>query len=197
MDIKYISHNLILILYGILGTIIYIIIGIIITQFNCELNDCNVYNYICNVNYNNKYYIDSFYNYFSKYKNGVNEIIREIIVIISGNLIFSEENYYGFLAINNKSLMAKFFLDVSGDIFSLIGFLIYLEIIKLKCGGLHYNLRANIIERGAIELMVVRDNSFSSSFSSDIEKSLPEKGSALFRDSTIMENNELPPEKNE
>ena len=237
MDVKYISPNKILMLYGIIGTIIYLIICFITTQFNCGSNFI-IYEYICNVNYNNKNYIDSYYNYIDNFKTGFNEIIREIIVIISGNLIFffnklfsiliikylspvhvifsipilfifektvlfintiifSEENYYGFLAINNKSLMAKFFLDVSGDIFSLIGFLIYLEIIKLKCGGLHYNLRANIIERGAIELMVVRDNSFSSSFSSDIEKSLPEKGSALFRDSTIMENNELPPEKNE
>ena len=38
MDIKYISPNQILICYGILGTIIYIIFGIIITQFKCETN---------------------------------------------------------------------------------------------------------------------------------------------------------------
>ena len=218
MDIKYISHNHILMTYGIIGTILYLIFVVIITQFNCELNDSKVYNYICPVNYNNKYYIDSFYNYFNNYKNGFNEIIREIIVIIFGilafffNKIFSilvikylspvhvifsfpilftlekivmlsntiilrnisekndEDKSFVFFTTDNKFLIAKFFLDISGDIFSLIGFLIYLEIIRLKCGQFHYNTKDNIIQRGTIELMVIGDNSRNSSFNSENDK---------------------------
>ncbi len=110
----------------------------------------------------------------------------EKIVMIINTIIFSEENYYAFFAINNNFLVAKFYLDISGDFFSLIGFFIYLEIIKLKCGGLLYNTKTNIIERGAIELMAVRDNSCSSYSSSE---SLQENGNDSFRESTNMENN--------
>ena len=42
----------------------------------------------------------------------------------------------------------KFCLDLSGDIFSILGFLAYLEIIELKCCGFNYNYRKNIIQRG-------------------------------------------------
>ena len=50
-----------------------------------------------------------------------------------------------------KFIKSKFFLDVSGDIISLIGFLIYLEIIELNCFDLSYNSRSNIIKRGINE----------------------------------------------
>ena len=243
MDIKYISPNQILICYGILGTIIYIIFSIIITQFKCEpnsINDCNVYNYICKVKENDSYYIDSFNNYFSNY-NGLSEIIREIIVIILGiitfflnkyfsimvikylspvHVIFSvpilfmlekivmisntlisrfnsenneKDNHIAFFATDNSFKVAKFCLDVSGDIFSLTGFLIYLEIIRLKCGQMNYNIKTNIIKRGDVELMIVDDNSEKTSFSisstnsSTNDKSPPGDTNALFRDSKTSE----------
>ena len=47
----------------------------------------------------------------------------------------------------NESLEKKIILDFLGDIFSIIGFLIYLEIVQLSFCGLDYNLRNNIIER--------------------------------------------------
>ena len=46
---------------------------------------------------------------------------------------------------------AKFHLDLSGDIFSIISLLIYLEIVELNCNGYNYNLRKNIIQRSLIE----------------------------------------------
>ena len=42
----------------------------------------------------------------------------------------------------------KFFLDISGDIIAIIGFLIYLEIIILNFWNLDYNVKLNIIKRG-------------------------------------------------
>ena len=39
-------------------------------------------------------------------------------------------------------------MDISGDIASIIGFLIYLEIIELNFCKLNYNLKKNIISRG-------------------------------------------------
>ena len=50
-----------------------------------------------------------------------------------------------------KYIKSKFFLDVSGDVNSLIGFLIYLEIIELNCFDLSYYSRSNIIRRGINE----------------------------------------------
>jgi hypothetical protein len=41
----------------------------------------------------------------------------------------------------------KFILDFIGNIISIFGFLIYLEIIVLKCCGLDYNINENINER--------------------------------------------------
>ena len=50
-----------------------------------------------------------------------------------------------------KFTKEKFFLDVSGDIFCLIGFLIYLEIIQLNCFDLSFNVRDNIERRSRDE----------------------------------------------
>ena len=43
--------------------------------------------------------------------------------------------------------ITKFWLDIIGDIISIIGFLIYLEIIVLKCCNLDHNIKENIMER--------------------------------------------------
>ena len=49
-------------------------------------------------------------------------------------------------------------MDISGDVLSFIGFLIYFEIIKLKLCKLNYDLRENIIERGEDEVIEVYDS---------------------------------------
>ena len=119
----------------------------------------------------------------------------EKIVVVSNTLILrytSEKNeegkYHSFFATNNNFKVVKFYLDVSGDIFSLIGFLIYLEVIRLKCGKMNYNLKTSIIKRGVVESMV-DDDSSECSFSSDskTDKSFPDYGEALFRDSISSE----------
>ena len=72
----------------------------------------------------------------------------EKIILITQNLIrkgkFINHKYNDFRSI-------KFYLDSSGDILSLIDFLIYLEIFELNFCHLSYNLRKNIIKRAYIE----------------------------------------------
>ena len=49
---------------------------------------------------------------------------------------------------NGENLSGRFLADIFGDIGSIIGFLIYLEVIELNFCGLNFNLKKNIIRRG-------------------------------------------------
>ena len=62
---------------------------------------------------------------------------------IKNHTLFSDP-YYG---IKN----AKFYLDLSGDTFSIIALLIYLEIVELNFNEYNYNLRKTIIKRSLID----------------------------------------------
>ena len=57
------------------------------------------------------------------------------------NLVATDDNYK----------IKKFILDSSGDIVSIFGFLIYLEIIELRCKKCNHNYRNNIAGRGIRE----------------------------------------------
>ena len=48
-----------------------------------------------------------------------------------------------------------FGLDLSGDILSFFGFIIYLEIIVIKCYGLNKNIRKNIMKRSIVNYKYV------------------------------------------
>jgi hypothetical protein len=72
------------------------------------------------------------------------------------------DNFFG-ESVNDGSthfFKEKFFLDMSGDIFSIIGFLIYLEILQLSFCKLDYNVRNNIITRSKIDsqMFIIRDS---------------------------------------
>ena len=66
------------------------------------------------------------------------------IVLVMNNLIINST----FITDASKNKLYRFFLDISGDIVCIIGFLIYLEIIEIKCFDLDFNLRKYIIQRG-------------------------------------------------
>jgi hypothetical protein len=70
--------------------------------------------------------------------------ILKKIFLVSNNLILDHE----FFANESNYRPARFFMDISGDIICLIGFLIYLEIIEINICGLNYNLKKYISERG-------------------------------------------------
>jgi len=68
--------------------------------------------------------------------------IIKIIAIIYDKII--SNNYFnGNKEFNNK----KFFLDTLGNFIAIFGFLIYLELIELRCCKLNYNLRKTISNR--------------------------------------------------
>ena len=56
-------------------------------------------------------------------------------------------------------IVYKFVLDISGDFFSFIGFLIYFEIIELNCGKYNYNTKKNIERRSYGESYGINNNS--------------------------------------
>ena len=69
-------------------------------------------------------------------------ILKKIILII--NNLVRDETFFKDIE-NYKP--TRFFMDISGDIIGLFGFLIYFEIIELKFCGLNYNLSKYIIQR--------------------------------------------------
>ena len=181
MDKKFISHTKILMVYGLIGTLLYSIICTITTFQECKEIDKNIefFNYICKVNNtDNKLYLENFCPFFKNLEDS-KEKLRKALVIISGIFSFFFNKYFRILVIkylspvhvifsfpiifilekilliintiinceqrhfrifkeDNKYKYWKFFLDISGDIVSLIGFLIYLEIITLNCRIFNY-----------------------------------------------------------
>ena len=72
------------------------------------------------------------------------KIIMIINTLIKNRTVFND--------IPKKYKSEKFILDLAGDITSIIGFLVYLEIIELNFCKFNYNLRRNIINRGINEI---------------------------------------------
>ena len=67
--------------------------------------------------------------------------------MLLGNLI----NKHEFFNVGSEYKWAKYFLDISGDFFCLIGFLIYLEVIQINKWGLNTDLKKYISERCNLE----------------------------------------------
>ena len=177
LDIKYISQRILLLSYGIAGTIISFIIGIFINFITCS---SDLENFVCKKTYNGKLYYDEIHDY---YESGKNMLVRIIVIIIDIfpyflyiyfytliikyytpiHVIFSFPIQFflekAFLLIfsvlffredlfQGDNHIKKFLLDITGDIFAIFGFLIYLEMIELNFCNLDLNLRKNIIKRG-------------------------------------------------
>ena len=96
--------------------------------------------------------------------------IEKTFLLIFTAIFFPDELF------SKQNQLKKFLLDESGDIASIIGFLIYLEMIELNFWGFNYNLKKNIINRGESDYKIslnqndtLRDERFSSVDSSDLE----------------------------
>ena len=72
----------------------------------------------------------------------VQYFIEKNFLLIFTAIFFSNDLF------TKENQLQKFLLDVFGDVASIIGFLIYLEIIELNFCGFNYNLAKNIINRG-------------------------------------------------
>ena len=180
LDLKYISQRILLISYGIAGSIMCFIMGIFTSNVSCSKE---LENYVCCMTYDGKYYYDNFFNY---YESGKNLLVR-LIIILLGLLTYFSSIYYCTLIIktltpihvifsfpiqffiektfllifteiffierlfNGENLSERFLADIFGDTASIIGFLIYLEIFELNFCGLNFNLKKNIMERSESE----------------------------------------------
>ena len=205
MDLKFVSHRVLLISYGFIGLFMCILTGVFTSLVPC-FNSIN--NYVCKTDYDNKMYFDHFINYTESWKNmGV-----RLITIILGMITFFSHKFFYTLIIkrytpihvifsfpiqffiektflliftsiffinqlfSKENQLKKFLLDESGDITSIFGFLIYLEIIELNFCGFNYNLKKNIINRGEDEYRIslvkvdtVREERLSSEEISDMD----------------------------
>ena len=63
------------------------------------------------------------------------------------NILYTIKNNK-FFATSEEIKINKFILDILGDVITIIGLLIYLEIIVLHFYGFDYNIKVNIIKRG-------------------------------------------------
>ena len=74
-------------------------------------------------------------------------IFQKTILVI--NTVIKKGTFFSNDAID--FIISKFILDSAGDLFSIIGFLIYLEIIELNFGDYNYNTKINITRRSLLE----------------------------------------------
>ena len=192
MDIKYISHYKILTAFGFIGTVLYSLICLISTLFDCK--NQSFCKYLAKVENGKTNHFEHFGVYFGNFDKFTN-IIREICIILGGIAIFFINKLGSLLVIKyltpvhviftipfryllqkvisisfslpkenqeyisrDKYKMYKLILDTLGDISSCIGFLIYLEIIVLKCCNFDYDIKNNIIKRGFEDSRTDDDN---------------------------------------
>ena len=97
IDKKYLDPNLILTIYGGIGTIFYLIVSFISTFSKCS---SHLKNYICQIKKGDDYYIENISLYFHNFKS---EIFTEILIIILG-IIFVF--FYNFLLISIIKLLS-------------------------------------------------------------------------------------------
>ena len=181
MDIKYISEEKILISYGFFGALLGIIFSIITTIVakKRESSYGSQYNFFEDIFeyfdiYKNGIYesfleillillsfIISFCKYYFflvviKYFTPVHAIFSNPIYYIFDKLflfINTLINTKGkFFDTRNKDIkILKVLLDLSGDILSILGYLIYLELIVLHFNKYDYNIKHNIMKRSKLE----------------------------------------------
>ena len=175
-DIKFISLRILLLYYSIVGFIITFLTGVFTSVVSCpedlrnyvckmEYKDSLYYDNFMNFYESGKNMIvrtivillGLFTFYFHKfYYILIIEKYTPIHVIFSFPIQFFIEKTFLliFTAIffrddlfKKDNQLSKFLLDESGDIASILGFLIYLEIIEVNFCGFNYNLKKNISER--------------------------------------------------
>ena len=181
-DLKYISQRILLTRsYGIAGVIILGLTGLFtsnvpcfenLEKYVCKFNSTGTYYYD---NFNEYYesgknmlvrliviFLGLITFFFDKYYSTlIIKLYSPIHVIFSFPIqyflgkfflliftaIFFREDLFP-----DKNKISKFLTDEFGDTFSIIGFLIYLEIIELHFCNLDYNLKNNIINRSNNEI---------------------------------------------
>jgi len=194
IDRKYLSPYIIIILVGIIGFILNIIAALISEFYGnkCkDQKDINIYCYadvssyfiklktLLNDNPKEFYVEIFFFSFFYIIFEFLNMTFAIFIYkyLNPGYLLFSDNIYFTFSGLINfffikkkfDSLsIKKFIFSESSEIFELLAFLIYLELIELRFCGLNKNTRKNIEKRAEIEIEISEginnDNSLNSDF---------------------------------
>ncbi len=201
IDRKYLSPYFIIILVGIIGFIVNTIVALIIEFYGDECNDLSETNINCYVNissyfnilktiFNNnpkEFYIEIFF--FSLFLMIFEFLNMTFAIFIykylnPGYLLFSDNIYFTFFSLINfffikkkfDSLsIKKFILSESSEIFELLAYLIYLELIELRFCGLNKNIRKNIEKRAEIDIEISGDVNNDNSINTDLIDESDEK----------------------
>ena len=182
MDIKYIPHYKILTAFGMVGSFIYFIICLIFTFIECGKNDYCKYLGILDSKGSQYYFDSFSIYFTNFKNNILQELFvilfgflafffkKLYTLLVIKNLspvhvIFSVPFRYLLQKVvsisyslikqqysRNKYKIIKLILDTLGDIVSSIGFLIYLEIIVLKCCNLDHDIKKNIMKRSFADI---------------------------------------------
>ena len=180
MDLKFVSNRSLLISYGFTGFCMCLLAGVFTSFVRCfdSINDyvCKI-NYGDNMYYDHFLnYCESWKNFLVRlipillgaitfflnklyyimiiksytpihviFSFPVQFFIEKTFLLIFTSIFFSDQLF------TKENQLKKFLLDESGDVASIIGFLIYLEMIELNFCGFNYNLKKNIINRGEDE----------------------------------------------
>jgi hypothetical protein len=217
MDLKYLSANKLLILYGFLGTIIYTIICLIASSVECTSSSIFYYkeknnNFVCKVPFNKTiivdnltvknetiFYLENFGVYFKNFEySDYIEIFKEIAIILLAGISYFYYKYFSLMIIKYLSpihyifsnqiyffikkialpiytlfkyesffkpehinnIIPKYILDTCGDCLSLIGFVVFLELIELNFCDFNINLRRKIMDRSVFDSITLLDENF-------------------------------------
>ena len=178
MDLKFVSHRALFLCYGLVGFTICVLTGILTSLIPCFDSDNNKFvckitsrdrkffdeflnyyesgkNFLVRLIiivlgavtfFFNKYYCTMIIKFYTPihviFSFPVQYFIEKNFLLIFTSIFFSNDLF------TKENQLQKFLLDVFGDVASIIGFLIYLEIIELNFCGFNYNLAKNIINRG-------------------------------------------------
>ena len=183
MDVKFFSPIKFLIIYGFIGSLICFSISIVTNQVSCvdkeTFNDITFFCHFTQTNENNNtiYYYDKFSVFFSSFENfgyvilyiikiifsfGVKLFCLLIIKYLSPEYMICTNSIYFFIIgmidffvflLNEKEFKLYKFFDTFTEFFHVVGSIIYLELIELKCYQLDYNLKKNIKKRSMLDSM--------------------------------------------
>ena len=106
MEYKYISHIKLLIIYGIIGTIITIIIGIISSFIECNKINSSLDLKICRIKYNTD---TTYLEHFKIWKDDITNNSAEIFLLLIGIIMNFFYRLYYFLIIKNLTAIILYF----------------------------------------------------------------------------------------
>ena len=135
MEIKYIMPSNIIKDFGGMGILISFIMCILSTLICCKEKDnkIEIYNYICKVEYENKYFFDNFICFFHNlYTVEIEQQLREIGIIIFGFITFFTNKYFTILVIKELSPVHVIFSVPFVFIFQKSIALLYTRLIEGK-----------------------------------------------------------------